>query len=114
MIEINDRVAVILKTNRFTKECFFLGYGIYEGKFAPDIINCSKKKRKWINGLIRENKEVCRFKLDNGEIYYDIDTWHMSAKRFEDVFIHDEYEEGWKVIRIDRYGKRRKQNDRLV
>jgi hypothetical protein len=108
MIEINDRVGVILKTDNKTKECFFLGYGIYEGKFIPDIINCSKKKLKHVKGLIKTNLEVCRFKLDNKEIYYDFDIWFMSAKRFEDVFIHDEYEEGWKIVNVDRKGKWRK------
>jgi len=111
MIKIGDRIGLILKTNVNTKECFFLGYGVYEGRFVPDIINCSKKYRKNAKWLIRENKEICRFKLDNGEIFYEFDTWCMSEERFNAVFVNDEYKEGWKVINIDRYGKRRKQND---
>ena len=104
MIEINDRVALILKTNVPNKQCFFLGYGIYEGRFPLDKKYCSKKVKK----LDVKKDDSCRFKLDNGEIYFDIDIWVMSEERFNAAFINDEYKEGWKIINIDRKGRRRK------
>ena len=104
MIEINDRVGIILKIDNETRKCYFLGYGIYEGKYVPSGDNLSKKAKM----LSRYKKESCRFKLDDGNIIYDIDCWIMSEGRFNAVFVNDEYKEGWKVINVDIKGKRRK------
>jgi len=103
MIEVNDRVGIIINTKDSTKECFFLGYGIYEGKYIPSGDNLSKKAKL----LSKEKKESCRFKLDDGNIIYATDCWFMFEERFNAVFVNDEYEEGWKIINVDIKGKRR-------
>ena len=104
-LQIGDRVGVILKTNGITRQCFFLGYGIYEGKQPLDFNYISSKMKRKLGD---SNKEGHRFKLDNGEIYYDVDIWFMGEERFNAVFVNDEYEEGWKIINVDRKGRRRK------
>jgi hypothetical protein len=105
MMEIGDRVGVILKTNNETRKCYFLGYGIYEGKYKLDARYCSKRA---VNVLINLDVDLCRFKLDDGDKIYDADCWFMSEERFNAVFVNDEYKEGWKIINVDRKGKRRK------
>ena len=102
-LEINDRIAVILKSDAKTRQCYFLGYGIYEGKMPLDKQYCSKKVKKMNLGKVDSH----RFKLDNGEIYFDIDVWFMSEERFNAAFVNDEYKAGWKVVNIDRKGRRR-------
>jgi hypothetical protein len=111
-IEVNSRVALILKLDDNKRNCYFLGYGIYEGKFVPDIGVLkriyNKKRRRMIETSIKDGKENCRFILDEGQILYDFDCWMMEEERFKVVFIDDVYDEGWKVININIYGKRRK------
>jgi len=110
--EINTRKAIVLKLNFNKKKCFLLGYGIYEGKFIPDTVILrrilNKKKRRLVENLIVDKIECCRFKMDDGQILYQFDGWFIPEKRFIDLFVNDSEKEGWKVINVDIYGKRRK------
>jgi hypothetical protein len=101
-IKIGERVGLVLKTNVRKHYCFFLGYGVYEGQFIP--IDSIDKRVKRLN---EEQKICCRFKLDSGEIIYDFQCWFMSEERFNEAFINDCYEEGWKIINVDNKGRRR-------
>lgn len=111
MLKIGDRVAVILKNEVdyiSNNICYFLGYGIYEGAVVPELKK-ETKKNKLHNKLCRIGFPANRFKLDNGEIFYDYECWFMSEERFKKAFVEDEYHENWKVILVDRKGKKVKE-----
>ncbi len=104
LIKIGDRIAIILKTDNRTRNCFLLGYGIYEGKFIPPANVPSKKGKKFHN----EYEPTDRFLCDDGNIYWMYESWIMSEDNFKAAFVNDCYDEGWKVINVDIKGKRRK------
>jgi predicted PolB exonuclease-like 3'-5' exonuclease len=102
-LEVGERIAAILKLNVMNKKCYFLGYGVYEGK---DIVpeNTSGKRSK---KFIRFHIPCCKLCMDDGNIYYDFQCWFMSEERFKEVFIKDCYKEGWKVVEVDLKGRRK-------
>lgn len=100
---IGERIGIILKLDTRKRNCFFLGYGIYEGKFIPPANVPSKKGKK----LHNEHESTDRFLCDDGNTYWMYESWIISEERFKEVFINDCYKENWKVINVDIHGKRR-------
>lgn len=105
-LQIGDRIGFILKLRNEKKHCYFVGYGIYEGEFKPDIEDFKNIKKKKRIKMIENIKGSCRFKLDSGETVWQWQGWWLSEERFKEVFINDCYKEGWKVINVDMKGKR--------
>lgn len=102
-IEVGNRIGIILKLDNRKRNCFFLGYGIYEGKFIPPE-NVPSKKGKT---LYREHKECCKLLCDDGNTYWDFECWFMTEEMFKEVFVNDCYNECWDIINIDIKGRRR-------
>jgi hypothetical protein len=102
-INPGERIAIIRNTNDSTRKCYFLGYGIYEGKFVPPNYVPSKKGKEFS----KRNIECCKLKLDSGEVLWDFEVWFMLENRFKEVFVNDYYKEYWEVIDIEINGKRK-------
>lgn len=102
MIQINDRVAVISKNVVKLHRCYFIGYGVYNGKYT---IPYNNKLNSYTKKLSKSFIPCGKFTLDDGRIFYDCEVWIMSEERFIKAFVEDEYKEGWKVIKVNRKSK---------
>jgi hypothetical protein len=90
-IKEGERIAVIYKNDVTKRLCYFIGYGV----FIEKIIT---------HGNIFEGKA----KLDSGEEINLFKYWFMLEERFNELFVKDCYDEGWKIINVYLNGKRRK------
>lgn len=102
IIKTGERVALILKLDTKKRICYFLGYGVYDGEYIPELDLTNKKTERITT---KTNQESCRFTLDTGEVFYDYFVWFMEEDRFNKVFLNDCYEEKWKVKLCNKYGK---------
>ena len=98
-LQVNDRVALISKTNSRKHKCYFIGYGIYNGKFTVPLNDKLDKKGRYIS---KNFIPCCKFTTDDDKIFYDYECWFLSEERFKAAFVNDEYKEGWKVIKVNR------------
>ena len=98
----NDRAALISKNYTKRHLCYFMGYGVYEGRYE---IPYNKKLDRTGRKLAVNGELHCRFRLDDGKVFFDYECWNMSEERFKVVFVNDEYKEGWKVIKVNRKSK---------
>ena len=98
-LQVNDRVALISKTNSRKHKCYFIGYGIYNGKFTVPLNDKLDKKGR---AIAKKFIPCCKFTTDDDKIFYDYECWFMSEERFKAAFVNDEYKEGWKVIKVNR------------
>jgi hypothetical protein len=98
-IQPNERVALISKTNTKKHLCYFIGYGIYCGKFTVPLNDKLDKKGR---AIAKKFIPCCKFITDDNKIFYDYECWEISEERFKAAFVNDEYKEGWKVIKVNR------------
>ena len=97
-----ERIALISKNDNGRHISYLIGYGIYDGFFE---IPYSKRLDKIGKQLAKRGGTHCRFHLDNGCVLFDYECWFMAEDRYKEVFINDEYKEGWRVVHINKKSK---------
>lgn len=76
--KIGDRVGAILNTDD-NGVVYFVGYGVYEGDFAPDL-TCSA------NVLVRLlGEKTPRIRLDNGDIIWGCMCWWLPEAAMQEL-----------------------------